>query len=202
MCLVGVAVVVVMALLGRLLAGPTTGLIAAAIAAIYPGFWINDSLVMAETPTTLMVAALVCAVIHHRRRSSLLSAAVMGALLALASLKAVGVIAVVGTSDSACCACCGSLWTSRLRHITVATTLALLLLLGRTELSAFRRTSRPVDQRWSHADRGKLTTDHRGEATGFGPWYQQALAPAIPGGWSRSIGCFAGVARRSAHLHD
>ena len=183
MCLVGVAVVVVMALLGRLLAGPTTGLIAAAIAAIYPGFWINDGLVMAETPTTLMVAALVCAVIHHRRRSSLLSAAVMGGLLALASLArseslllwALLIVPVVLAADR--------LWKARLRHITVATTLALLLLAPWVVPNLVR-----FDEPVVLSTNDGLTLiganspqTYSGEATGF--WsleYQQALAPAIP----------------------
>ena len=49
MTLLGIAAVVVIGLAGRRLAGPVAGLVAAALAAIYPNLWINDSLVMSES---------------------------------------------------------------------------------------------------------------------------------------------------------
>ena len=49
MTLLGIATVAVIGLVGRRLAGPCVGLVAAAIAAVYPNLWINDSLVMSES---------------------------------------------------------------------------------------------------------------------------------------------------------
>ena len=43
-------------LVGLRLAGPRVGLVAAAIAAVYPNLWINDSLVMSETLALLLVS--------------------------------------------------------------------------------------------------------------------------------------------------
>ena len=47
--LLGIATVAVIGLVGRRLAGPVVGLVAAGIAAVYPNLWINDSLVMSES---------------------------------------------------------------------------------------------------------------------------------------------------------
>ena len=55
--LAGVGVVALVGLLGREVAGPRSGLLAAAIAALYPNLWMNDGLLMAETFAALTVAA-------------------------------------------------------------------------------------------------------------------------------------------------
>lgn len=60
MALIGTLAVVAIAHLGRELAGPSVGIVAGAIAAIYPGLWINDGLAMSETPTALVTAVLLC----------------------------------------------------------------------------------------------------------------------------------------------
>ena len=57
MCVVGTATVGVVALLGRRVVGPRVGLIAAAFAALYPNFWINDGMLMVETLYMLAIAA-------------------------------------------------------------------------------------------------------------------------------------------------
>src|SRR5258708_6390747 len=56
-CLIGTATVVVIAFAGRRIAGETAGLIAAAIAAVYPNFWLYERELMSET-LTLFGAAL------------------------------------------------------------------------------------------------------------------------------------------------
>jgi 4-amino-4-deoxy-L-arabinose transferase-like glycosyltransferase len=56
MCLVGTATIGVVALLGRRVVGPRVGLIAAALAALYPNFWINDGMLMVETLFMLAIA--------------------------------------------------------------------------------------------------------------------------------------------------
>ncbi|MGQ0804410.1 MAG: ArnT family glycosyltransferase [Actinomycetota bacterium] len=54
--LAGVGVVALVGLLGREVSGPRAGLLAAAIAALYPNLWMNDGLLMAETFAALTVA--------------------------------------------------------------------------------------------------------------------------------------------------
>ena len=86
MCVVGVAAIVMIGLLAREVAGRGAGILAAALAAVYPGFWINDGLVMAESLTTALVAgALWSAVRHHRAQSTRL-AVEMGGWIGLAAL--------------------------------------------------------------------------------------------------------------------
>ena len=48
-CLIGTATIVIIAFVARRLAGETAGLIAAAIAAIYPNFWLYERELMSET---------------------------------------------------------------------------------------------------------------------------------------------------------
>lgn len=57
--LAGAGVVVLTGLIGREVAGPRAGLIAAGIAAAYPYLWANDGLLMSETFATLTTAATV-----------------------------------------------------------------------------------------------------------------------------------------------
>jgi 4-amino-4-deoxy-L-arabinose transferase-like glycosyltransferase len=47
-CVLGAGTVVLCGLIGRRLAGPRTGLIAAAIAAVYPNLWLHDGVLMSE----------------------------------------------------------------------------------------------------------------------------------------------------------
>lgn len=49
MTLVGTVSIMVVGLLGRRLAGPRVGLIAAGLAAVYPNLWINDGMLLTET---------------------------------------------------------------------------------------------------------------------------------------------------------
>ena len=55
-CLLGVAAVVVVGLLGRRVAGDRAGLIAAGLAAVYPQLWINDGMLISESMYVLFVA--------------------------------------------------------------------------------------------------------------------------------------------------
>lgn len=83
---VGTGTVVLVGLAGRLLGGERLGLIAAAVAALYPMLWLADGTLMSETTYALLItAALVCALAYARRPSPWLAAA-LGALIALAAL--------------------------------------------------------------------------------------------------------------------
>lgn len=67
MAILGVVAVGSIGLLARDLAGARAGLAAAAIAAVYPGLWVNDGLLMSETPTAIATAALLLVTIRWRR---------------------------------------------------------------------------------------------------------------------------------------
>ncbi len=91
MCVVGAAVVVMVGILGReagraIGGGRSIGVLAAATAALYPGFWINDGLVMAESLTTLMVAGALWSALRYARVPSAGGAAAMGLWVGLATL--------------------------------------------------------------------------------------------------------------------
>ena len=56
MTLIGTLVVVAVGLLGREAIGRRVGLVAAVVAGINPNLWINDSLIMSEAISSLLIA--------------------------------------------------------------------------------------------------------------------------------------------------
>ncbi len=82
----GAAVVLVIGLLGRSVAGNRAGLLAAAIAAVYPNLWINDGLVMSEALATLSVALAILLTYRFIRAPKPSTAAWVGVAVALAML--------------------------------------------------------------------------------------------------------------------
>lgn len=84
--LLGIALVAVIGLVGRRLAGPAVGLLAAAIAAVYPNLWINDSVIMSESLACLLTAVALLLALRFDDRPSLGGAAVLGAVVGLAAL--------------------------------------------------------------------------------------------------------------------
>jgi len=85
-CVLGAGAVFVTGLAGREVAGPRVGLIAAAIAAVYPNYWINDGTGLSETLVILLVAGVVLVSAKLWRRPSFPTVAILGALCALAAL--------------------------------------------------------------------------------------------------------------------
>lgn len=94
----GVATVVVIGLVGRRLGGERVGLVAAVIAALYPGLWLNDGLVMSESPGALTVALWMLAALVWQARPTPVWAAVMGVAAGVATLTRpeLGVLIVAG----------------------------------------------------------------------------------------------------------
>ncbi len=86
MTLFGAAVVLLIGLVGRTVAGDRAGLLAAGIAAIYPNLWINDGLVMSETLAALAVALAIMLAYVFLRDPRLANAAWLGAACGLAML--------------------------------------------------------------------------------------------------------------------
>ena len=85
-CLIGAAAIVAVGLLGRRVAGPRTGLAAAALAAAHPGLIAADGAVMSETLFGLLVAASLLAAYALADRPTGRRAAVLGAVVGLAAL--------------------------------------------------------------------------------------------------------------------
>jgi 4-amino-4-deoxy-L-arabinose transferase-like glycosyltransferase len=85
-CLLGTLTIAVVGVVGRRLAGPRAGIIAAVLAAVYPGFWLNDPMVLSETPTILVCSLLLLAAHEFTRRRRPRDAVVLGVCLGAAIL--------------------------------------------------------------------------------------------------------------------
>lgn len=81
---IGIAVIPLVALLGRAVGGRVAGLLAAALAAGYPNLWLSDSLVMSETVTVCMVVVVLLLAVRHGDRFTWSTAAALGATIGLA----------------------------------------------------------------------------------------------------------------------
>ncbi len=79
MAVLGTVVVLLVGLLGRAVAGPWTGLTAAALAASAPNFWMPSGILMSETPAMLFMALILLAVIRLLRSPTVGSAVMLGA---------------------------------------------------------------------------------------------------------------------------
>jgi 4-amino-4-deoxy-L-arabinose transferase-like glycosyltransferase len=79
MAVLGGGVVLCVGLLGRSVAGPWVGLVAAGLAALAPNFWIPNGVVMSETPAMLFMALILLAVVRLIRSPTVVMAALLGA---------------------------------------------------------------------------------------------------------------------------
>jgi 4-amino-4-deoxy-L-arabinose transferase-like glycosyltransferase len=86
MCLVGTATIAVIGFAGRRLVSPLVGLIAAALAAVYPNIWINDGMLMVETVFILASAVLLLACYRYLDRPGRGDALLASAALTAAAL--------------------------------------------------------------------------------------------------------------------
>ena len=86
MAFLGAALVALIGMLGRAVAGEKVGLIAACIAAVYPNLWVNDGLVMSETVTGLAVVGSLLLAYRFARAPSVRAAALLGVMCGLAAL--------------------------------------------------------------------------------------------------------------------
>ena len=82
----GVAAVVVIALVGRAIAGPVVGLVAGAVAAVYPNLWIPNSEAMSEAMTPLLVAWILLMAYRFWKRPSYASAIWLGVAMGVSIL--------------------------------------------------------------------------------------------------------------------
>lgn len=128
--LLGTGSVCLLGLLGRRLWNPRAGIIAAALAAVYPNLWINDSMLLAETLFTL--AVVVAVLLAYRIREQPTAAAVVSCSLAstvagLARSEALLLLpllvlpVIVGRTTLS--------WLARVRLLAMAAAAALVLVL-------------------------------------------------------------------------
>ncbi|MGI9032724.1 MAG: glycosyltransferase family 39 protein [Acidimicrobiales bacterium] len=85
-CLIGTGTVAVVGVVGRRIAGPTVGLIAACLAAVYPNMWLFEGLLYSETLTLLTTSLTLLAAYRFWDRRDGRTAAELGVACALAAL--------------------------------------------------------------------------------------------------------------------
>jgi 4-amino-4-deoxy-L-arabinose transferase-like glycosyltransferase len=85
-CFLGAATIVAIGLLARRLGGDRAGLVAAAVAAVYPVMIAADGSLMSEGLYSLLIAGALLAAFRLRERGDVRSAAGLGALIGLAAL--------------------------------------------------------------------------------------------------------------------
>jgi len=105
MTLVGIATVAVVGILGRRLVAlaPTAsaalaercGLVAAAVAAVYPNLWVNDSVVMSEALAILLVSIALVLALRHHGRPTVATGAWLGLAAGLAALARSELVLIV-----------------------------------------------------------------------------------------------------------
>jgi hypothetical protein len=83
----GTATIVVVGLLARRLGGNAAGLIAAAVAALYPQLWINDGMILSETMAIFMTAVALTAAYAFWRTPSMRNACWLGLACGAAALS-------------------------------------------------------------------------------------------------------------------
>jgi 4-amino-4-deoxy-L-arabinose transferase-like glycosyltransferase len=93
-CVLGTATIVLIGLLGRRIAGNTAGIIAAAIAALYPQIWISDGMLMSETMAIFMTAVALTAAYAFWQRPDLWHAGLLGLACGAASLSRTELVAL------------------------------------------------------------------------------------------------------------
>jgi 4-amino-4-deoxy-L-arabinose transferase-like glycosyltransferase len=94
-CLIGGVAVVLVGFTGREVAGQRAGLLAAAIAALAPTFWVNDALLMSESLVLVVVGLVLLLAYRLHRRPSLVSAAALGVATAIAILTRAELVLLV-----------------------------------------------------------------------------------------------------------
>ncbi|MEI8391126.1 MAG: glycosyltransferase family 39 protein [Actinomycetes bacterium] len=86
MVAIGIVSIVMLGMIGRLIAGDRVGLLAAIITAVYANVWVNDGLIMAESPTFFLTATATLLALTYRRRErsrDLIGLGIISGLLAL-----------------------------------------------------------------------------------------------------------------------
>lgn len=83
MTALGIAVIPLVAVLARRIAGRRVAVIAAGLAAVYPNLWLSDALIMSETLMLFLMVITMIAATNHRERFDVRTALALGALIGL-----------------------------------------------------------------------------------------------------------------------
>ncbi len=107
---IGAIAIVLIALVGRRVAGARAGVAAAAAAAVYPHFWLNDTTLTAETLFALTAALVLLVTLEFLERPTLRATAAMGVVVGVATLtRGEGILYLPLLVLPAVCARSGSL---------------------------------------------------------------------------------------------
>jgi 4-amino-4-deoxy-L-arabinose transferase-like glycosyltransferase len=120
MLLIGLAGIVLMALLARRLAGDAAGLVAAGIAALYPYLWVNDGLIMSESLAVLTVVGALLLTYRLAEDHRIRTALGLGLLCGLAALARAELILLAPLLALPLLRTCRDRpWSERLRPVAV-----------------------------------------------------------------------------------
>lgn len=129
-CVLGTGTVVVCGLAGREVLGPRCGLVAAALAAVYPGLWVWDGMLFSETMAQFTVALVILMAYRFWHRPSRGRAAWLGVTCGLAALARSELVLTVPLLLVPLALCCRNVVFSRRLLLTgiggVAAALTLL----------------------------------------------------------------------------
>lgn len=150
----GGAVVVLIGLVGREIAGPRAGLIAAAITAVYPCIWAHDGLIMSETLAAFAAAAVAFCTYRLLRDPAWQNAVGVGVACAVAMLSRGELVAFLPLLVLPAVAC-STHWSRRTRsRLTVIAVIAAVVAVPPWVGYNLARFERPVVI--SHTDGGVL----------------------------------------------
>jgi 4-amino-4-deoxy-L-arabinose transferase-like glycosyltransferase len=117
--IVGTVTVVLVGLLARRVAGDRAGLIAAAVAAVYPLLWLADGSLMSESLYGPLVVAALLAAYAYLDARTMRRAALLGALIGLAALTRGEALLLVPLLGLALVARGALPWRARLEHLAL-----------------------------------------------------------------------------------
>jgi 4-amino-4-deoxy-L-arabinose transferase-like glycosyltransferase len=142
-CLLGTATIAMVGVAGRRIAGGRAGLVAAVIAAGYPGLWVYERQLLSETLVLLLVAALLYLAYRFIERPSAAGAAGVGAVCGLVALTRSEQILLVVALVAPIVLLAKVAWRQRLAWLAIAAVATLLIILPWT-LYNLPRFERPV----------------------------------------------------------
>lgn len=108
--------------------GPVVGVVAAALAAVYPFLWVVDGSLMSETLYGVLLAGMLWVVLHARHRPTLGWFAAAGVLLGLAALARGEVLLVGGLVIAIIGIGTGGAWTRRVALVGTAAAMCVVML--------------------------------------------------------------------------
>ncbi len=121
MCFVGTSSLAVIAFVGRRLVSGRVGLIAAALAAVYPNIWINDGMLMVETVFILASAVLLLGCYRYLERPNRWDVALLAAALTAGAMTRPEAMALFAILVLPLVAARRSIpWTERFVHLVIA----------------------------------------------------------------------------------